>query len=69
LQRAIAEELADRSEPPGTMAANGFAISATPEDRKPLLPGQLTARVWIREIRHPAIKSGPDDDLNDFTIV
>ncbi len=30
--------------------------------------GGLTARVWIREIRHPAIKSGPDDNLDDFKI-
>ena len=62
----------EESEAPGTMAANGFAISGSngqnPEDRKPLEPGQLTCRVWVREIRHPAIKSGPDDDLNDFTI-
>jgi putative DNA primase/helicase len=62
-------ELADRGGPPGRMVANGFAISHSPEDRKPLLPGQLIARVWIREICHPAIKSGPDDNLDDFTIV
>jgi hypothetical protein len=72
LQRATAEELAAEGEPPGRMVANGFAISGSnggnPEDRKPLEPGQLIARVWIREIRHPAIKSGPDDDLDDFTI-
>jgi hypothetical protein len=30
--------------------------------------GELSCRVTVREIRHPAIKSGPDDDLNDFTI-
>jgi hypothetical protein len=52
----------------GRLVINGFAISATPEDRKPLEPGQIIARVWIREIRHPAIKSGPDDDLDDFKI-
>jgi hypothetical protein len=51
--------------PPGQMAANGFAISATPENRKPPEPGQLTARVWIREIRPPAL-GPPGDDLNDF---
>jgi hypothetical protein len=28
--------------------------------------GQLFARVTIREIRNPAIKSGPDDNLDDF---
>jgi hypothetical protein len=55
--------------PPGQIAANGYAISATPEDRKPLEPGQLAARVWIKEIRHPAIKSGPDDSLDDFVVV
>jgi hypothetical protein len=60
-------ELADRGEPPGMMAANGFAISATPEDRKPPEPGQLTARVWIKEIRPPAL-GPPGDDLNDFAI-
>jgi hypothetical protein len=27
-----------------------------------------TARITIRAIRHPAISSGPDDDLGDFTI-
>jgi hypothetical protein len=30
--------------------------------------GELFARVTVREIRHPAIKSGPDDDLADFKI-
>ena len=51
----------------GQMVCNGYAISATPEDRhEPELPGQLTARVRIKEVRHPAIKSGPDDDLADF---
>ena len=28
--------------------------------------GHIACRVRIREIWHPAIKSGPDDDLNDF---
>jgi hypothetical protein len=46
---------------------NGYAISATPEDRREPEPaGQVFARVTIREIRHPAISSGPDDDLADF---
>jgi putative DNA primase/helicase len=67
LLRAYAEEATDRSEPPGAMVINGFAVSATPEDRKPPLPGQLTARVWIKEIRPPML-GPPDDDLNDFTI-
>ena len=26
----------------------GFAISATPEDRREPEPGQLTAQIWIR---------------------
>jgi hypothetical protein len=52
--------------PQGVMVANGYAISSTPEDRKPVEPGQLACRVWVREIRHPAIKSGPDDNLDDF---
>jgi hypothetical protein len=30
--------------------------------------GGLRVRIWIKEIRHPAIKSGPDDDLDDFKI-
>lgn len=62
----LTEEQFINSAPPGRMVCNGYAISATPEDRKPLAPGQLTAKVWIREIRHPAIKAGPDDDLADF---
>ena len=41
----------------GEIVANGYAISATPEDRHEPEPGQLFARVTIREIRHPAIKS------------
>jgi hypothetical protein len=52
----------------GRMVANGFAISHSTEDRKPMEPGQIVARVWIKEIRHPALKSGPDDDLDDFKI-
>lgn len=32
----------------------------------PRQPEGLTCHVTIREIRHPAIKSGPDDDLDDF---
>jgi hypothetical protein len=30
-------------------AANGFAISHTPDDRQPPGPGQFTARVWVNE--------------------
>ena len=33
---------------------NGFAISATPEDRKPPETGPLTARVTLRIVRSPA---------------
>ena len=40
----------------GNHEGNGYAISNSPEDRRP--PG--------REIRHPAISCGPDDDLADF---
>jgi hypothetical protein len=63
---AATEELLARVEPPGQIAANGFAISFTPENRREPEPGQLFARVTIREVRHPAIKSGPDDSLDDF---
>jgi putative DNA primase/helicase len=52
--------------PSGEMVANGYAISHTPEDRRPLEPGQLACRVWIREIWRPAISAGPNDDLSDF---
>ena len=31
-------------------------------------PGQIFARVSIREVRHPAIKSGPDDSLDDLRV-
>jgi hypothetical protein len=58
------DEVWAHEDPRGQLAANGFAISHDPEDRNP----QPTARVWIREIRHPAISSGPDDDLADFKI-
>ncbi len=54
----------DQTETRGKMIANGF--SKPPEDRRPLEPGELTCRVWIREVHHPAIKSGPDDSLDDF---
>jgi Protein of unknown function (DUF3631) len=48
------------------VVANGYAISTTPEDRRPLQPGEMACHVTIREVRHPAIKSGPHDDLDDF---
>jgi hypothetical protein len=48
------------------LAANGFAISSGNEDRREPEPGQFSCRVWIKEVWHPAIKSGPDDDLADF---
>lgn len=41
----------------GEIVANSFVDHG---DRRP------TCRVSIREIRHPAIKSSPDDDLADF---
>ena len=56
-------------QPPGVTVANGYAISSTPEDRKPPEPGHIACRVWVREIRHPAIKSGPDDLLDDFVAI
>ena len=42
------------------------AISNNPEDPREPEPGQIFARVSIRKIRHPSIKSGPDDPLDDF---
>ena len=44
-----------QGEPPGVMVAK---ISHSPEDRKPLEPGQLGCRVWARQIWHPAMASG-----------
>jgi hypothetical protein len=49
--------------PEAEIAANGFAISHRPENRRPLEPGEVTCRVAIREIRHPAISAGPHDRL------
>jgi hypothetical protein len=37
---------------------NGFAISATPDDRKPQEPGQLVVRVWVRMVRPAAAWHG-----------
>jgi hypothetical protein len=50
---------------PGVMVANGYCITGDPEDRKPPAPGQLIARVWIKEIRPPAL-GPPGDSLDDF---
>jgi hypothetical protein len=47
------------------IAANGYAISATPEDRHEPEPGQIFARVTIREIV-PVPLGPPGDDLRDF---
>jgi hypothetical protein len=58
------DEVFAHDDPRGICVANGFAISHSPEDRKP----EPSCRVWMREIRHPAIKSGPDDDLADLKI-
>jgi hypothetical protein len=64
-KRGVAAYARHAAELPGRIAANGYAIRRNPEDRRE--PGPpVTCRVQIREIRHPAIKSGPDDDLNDF---
>ena len=54
------------TETPDEIVANGYAISQPPEDRREPEPGQIFARVWLKEVRHPAIKSGPDDNLDDF---
>jgi hypothetical protein len=48
------------------MVCNGYAISATPEDRREPEPGHLVARVWVKEIRPPAISAGLDDSMDDF---
>ena len=53
-------------EPKGEIVVTNFAISNNPEERRPLEPGEIACRVTIREIRHPAISAGPDDDLADF---
>jgi hypothetical protein len=66
---ALSDSDAVTGEPPGPMAANGFAISSTPEDRRELETGHIACRVWVREVRHPAIKSGPDDSLDDFVAI
>ena len=53
----------DDDEPQGAIVVNGFAISATPEDRQEPEPKQLFARIRIRTIKPAAISPGPDDDL------
>ena len=60
---AVNEKLLARGEPPGVMVAK---ISHSLEDRKPLEPGQLGCRVWIRRIWHPEISAGPHDSFDDF---
>ena len=59
----------------GAHEGNGYAISTTPENRRPAEdPTDLEIPPFLRrenpedlrEIRHPAISSGPDDDLADF---
>jgi hypothetical protein len=72
-----------QSKPKGTEKQHGHEPLARPQAlsadlRQPALSadlshgpnghGGLTMRVTVREIRHPAIKSGPDDDLDDFKI-
>jgi hypothetical protein len=46
-----------------------MAISNGSEDRKAPEPGAIGCRVSIMEIRHPTIKSGPDDNLDDLVIL
>ena len=57
-------EMPDDDEPQGTIALNGFAISSTPEDRKPPEPGQLFPRVRTPDDQRHAgyLLSGTDDD-------
>ena len=58
----------------GNHEGNGYAISNSPEDRRPVedppdldIPGFLRREnPEDRESRLPAISSGPDDDLDDF---
>jgi hypothetical protein len=71
-----------QSKPKGTEKQHGHELLARPQALRtdlrqqalsadlcqPNGNGVLTIRVWIREIRHPAIKSGPDDNLDDFKI-
>ena len=52
----------EQGEPQGTIVVNGFAISATPEDRKPPEPGQIFTRIRIRTIKTTATTE-TDDDL------
>jgi len=47
------------------MAANGHAISTTPEDRCEPEPGQVLARIWVKEIV-PVPLGPPGDDLADM---
>jgi hypothetical protein len=47
------------------IAANGYAISATPEERHEPEPGQVFARVWIKEVV-PVPLGPPGDSLDDF---
>jgi hypothetical protein len=57
-----ADNAGDLGKPPARQPTGngGFSLPQT-------TPRAFTAcRVSIREIWHPAIKSGPDDDLNDF---
>ena len=62
LDAAAEESPSDR----GVIVANGFAINHSPEDRKPLAPGQLTARVWIRPSEHPPFPGPPSRQPGDF---
>ena len=45
-------------EPQGQVVVNGFAISATPEDRHEPEPERTFARIWIRTHRPEVVSSG-----------
>lgn len=53
----------------GQIVVNGFAISATPEDRHEPEPGQIFARIRIRTVK-PAATTEPaivyDDTVDTY---
>jgi hypothetical protein len=57
----------DDDEPQGAIVVNGFAISASPEDRKPPEPGQLFARIRIRTVK-PAATTEPTIIVYDDSV-
>jgi putative DNA primase/helicase len=50
----------------GEIVANGYAISHSPEDRREPEPGQLFARVWIKQGRPVPLGPPGDYSLDDF---